>query len=160
MCSSVDKELTQDVGIGTLYPVQPTYLCLALCPSIPLYAYPYVRLAQCMSSPIRRFLILIHMYHILRVSLHEGILLSLLLYLYSITQTILVTELQYMSPKATYLPKSIPKEFADRVFAFHEKPFVWFAGQFLSYLMRPNEEVMKFISNRKKNLGITKPYVG
>ena len=65
-----------------------------------------------------------------------------------------------MSPKPIYLPQSVPREFADRIFAFHEKPFVWFAGQFLSYLMRPNNEVKEFISNKKKSLGITKPYVG
>jgi glycoprotein 6-alpha-L-fucosyltransferase len=75
-------------------------------------------------------------------------------------QIVLVTELQYMSPKPIYLPQSVPREFADRIFAFHEKPFVWFAGQFLSYLMRPNNEVKDFISNKKKSLGITKPYVG
>lgn len=58
------------------------------------------------------------------------------------------------------MPQAIPKEFADKLFAFHGHPFVWFAGQFLSYLMRPNEELKTFIAEKKKSLGIQKPFVG
>ena len=75
-------------------------------------------------------------------------------------QVVLVQDIFWMNPRPSFLPQSIPREFADRLFTFHDNPFLWFAGQFLSFLMRPNEKVKKYISDKKKSMGITKPYVG
>jgi glycoprotein 6-alpha-L-fucosyltransferase len=75
-------------------------------------------------------------------------------------QVVSLPERNRMDPKPSFLTQPIPREFADKLFTFHEDPFAWFAGHLLSYLMRPNEELKTYISTKKKSMGITKPYVG
>jgi glycoprotein 6-alpha-L-fucosyltransferase len=59
-----------------------------------------------------------------------------------------------------FMPQAIPKELADKLFTFHQHPWLWFAGQILLYLLRPNEQLKRFIADRKKALNIKKPYAG
>ena len=56
------------------------------------------------------------------------------------------------------MPQAVPKEFADKLFAFHGSPFVWFTGQFFSYMMRPNEQLKQYMAEKKKTSNIQKPY--
>ena len=56
------------------------------------------------------------------------------------------------------MPQAVPKEFTDKLFAFHGSPFLWFTGQFLSYMMRPNEQLKQYMAEKKKTLNIQKPY--
>jgi glycoprotein 6-alpha-L-fucosyltransferase len=57
------------------------------------------------------------------------------------------------------MPPAVPKEFADKLFTFHSNPFLWFVGQFLSYMMRPNEKLQQYIEKKKKDLKLPSPYV-
>ena len=79
---------------------------------------------------------------------------------YDFSQVVSVPLITSLKPRPPFLPEAIPKEFADKLLSFHGHPFVWFAGQFLTYLMRPNKELRDFIAEKKKALKIKKPYVG
>ena len=75
------------------------------------------------------------------------------------SQVVSVPIIESLNPRPPFLPQAIPSEFADKLLSFHGHPFVWFAGQFLTYLMRPNKELRDFIAEKKKALKIKKPYV-
>ena len=75
-------------------------------------------------------------------------------------QVVSVPLITSLNPRPPFLPQAIPTEFADKLLSFHGHPFVWFAGQFLTYLMRPNRELRDFIAEKQKALKIKKPYVG
>ena len=65
-----------------------------------------------------------------------------------------------LNPRPPQLPQAIPRDLADTLLAFHGHPFVWFAAQFLKYLMRPNLEFKAFYQKKKETMYIKKPYVG
>ena len=75
-------------------------------------------------------------------------------------QVVSVPIVESISPRPPQLPQAIPRDLADTLFAFHGHPFVWFAAQFLKYLMRPNSELADFYQKKKEAMGIKKPYVG
>ena len=68
--------------------------------------------------------------------------------------------IESISPRPPQLPQAIPRDLADTLLAFHGHPFVWFAAQFLKYLMRPNSELEAFYQKKREAMNIKKPYVG
>ena len=85
-----------------------------------------------------------------------GVLCCFLLYL----QVVSVPIIESISPRPPQLPQAIPRDLADMLFTFHGHPFVWFAAQFLKYLMRPNSELSAFYQKKREAMNIKKPYVG
>ena len=85
-----------------------------------------------------------------------GVLCCFLLYL----QVVSVPIIESISPRPPQLPQAIPRDLADMLFTFHGHPFVWFAAQFLKYLMRPNSELSAFYEKKREAMNIKKPYVG
>ena len=75
-------------------------------------------------------------------------------------QVVSVPLIASISPRPPQLPQAIPRDLADTLLAFHGYPFVWFAGQFLKYLMRPNLEFKAFYQKKKETMNVKKPYVG
>ena len=75
-------------------------------------------------------------------------------------QVVSVPFVSYLKDPPPFMPQAIPKELADKLFTFHQHPFLWFAGQILLYLLRPNEQLRRFIADRKKALDMKKPYAG
>ena len=65
-----------------------------------------------------------------------------------------------INKRPKFLPLSVPKELAERLGRFHGDPFVWWAGQILSYIMRYNSEFEKIVSKSKEELKFTSPCVG
>ena len=64
-----------------------------------------------------------------------------------------------INPRPPQLPQAIPRDLAFTLLAFHGQPFVWFAAQFLKYLMRPKSELKSFYQ-KKETMNVKKPYVG
>lgn len=62
--------------------------------------------------------------------------------------------------KPKYFPLSIPSEFSDELLKFHGDPFIWWAGNILSYLMRFNEEFSQTVRAKSKQLGFQNLCVG
>ena len=59
-----------------------------------------------------------------------------------------------------FLPMAVPRDLIDRLKVFHGYPFVWFIGEFLHYLMRPSEQLKKYLDERRAHLNINHPIVG
>lgn len=65
-----------------------------------------------------------------------------------------------ISGKPAFLPLSVPKEYFDVLSKFHGDPFVWWAGQTLSYLMRFNSAFKATVKTARDNLKFQNPCVG
>ncbi|KAI3383725.1 hypothetical protein SNEBB_005563 [Seison nebaliae] len=60
----------------------------------------------------------------------------------------------------SFLPLSIPSEFASIITEFHGNPFAWFASHFMNYLLRPSTWLKNRIDSKLKELGYRRPIVG
>ena len=65
-----------------------------------------------------------------------------------------------LTHRPPFMPLAVPKEFLASLERIHGAPFVWWAGQLLSYLMRFNSEFTDQVNGIKKKLGFTTPCVG
>ncbi|KAI4495709.1 hypothetical protein M0802_008332 [Mischocyttarus mexicanus] len=54
----------------------------------------------------------------------------------------------------------VPADIAERLKKLHGHPLVWWVGQVLKYLMRPQDNMQKVLDNAKEKLGFKKPIVG
>ncbi|KAK2580528.1 hypothetical protein KPH14_006259 [Odynerus spinipes] len=63
-------------------------------------------------------------------------------------------------PKPKFQPPSVPADIAERLKKLHGHPLVWWVGQVLKYLMRPQDSMQKVLDNAKDKLGFKKPIVG
>lgn len=65
-----------------------------------------------------------------------------------------------LDPKPDFLPMAIPEDLAPRLTLFHGDPPVWWIGQFLRYLTRPNKRLHDHIKSEAKILGFQRPIAG
>ncbi|XP_060584764.1 alpha-(1,6)-fucosyltransferase-like isoform X2 [Ruditapes philippinarum] len=59
-----------------------------------------------------------------------------------------------------YFPFAIPDDLADRLERVHSKPEIWWIGQFVDYLIRPNIDLKSYIHKQLDKLNIRRPIVG
>ena len=55
---------------------------------------------------------------------------------------------------------AVPADVHDTLTMFHKHPSVWWVGQLLAFLMRPNEGMKQLIDDHKKALDWGHPIVG
>lgn len=65
-----------------------------------------------------------------------------------------------VQPKPPFLPLRIPDDLAPRISRIHGDPIVWWIGQFLKYLLRPQPNIEKMFAQHKEKLGFEQPIVG
>lgn len=65
-----------------------------------------------------------------------------------------------LSPRPAYLPLSIPEDLSARITRIHGDPIVWWVGQFLKYLLRPQPNIKQMLGEYEEKLGFKKPIVG
>ena len=65
-----------------------------------------------------------------------------------------------LNPRPPQIPLAFPKDLSGKLLAFHEDPFLWWAGQLFKYLLRPNKEMEKYIRTKRNELGFKRPVVG
>ncbi|ROT71909.1 Alpha-(1,6)-fucosyltransferase [Penaeus vannamei] len=63
-------------------------------------------------------------------------------------------------PRPNYLPRSVPRDFAERLASFHGDPFAWWMGQFMKYAMRMNRGFQEAVEKLGARLGFEGPIVG
>ncbi|XP_011496269.1 PREDICTED: alpha-(1,6)-fucosyltransferase, partial [Ceratosolen solmsi marchali] len=63
-------------------------------------------------------------------------------------------------PKPIFQPPSVPADLAQRLQKIHGYPLVWWVGQVLKYLMRPNESTKILLENKKQKIKFNNPIVG
>jgi glycoprotein 6-alpha-L-fucosyltransferase len=63
-------------------------------------------------------------------------------------------------PKKDYMPMAIPADLSERLIRLHGNPFVWFTGQLMKYLLRPQGWLNEFIDQRYAESKFQTPIVG
>lgn len=62
--------------------------------------------------------------------------------------------------RPTYLPLGVPKDLVPRILQFHNNPFVWWAGEILTFLMRFSRNFEKELKETTRDIGLRRPCVG
>uniref|UniRef100_A0A1I8NTE8 Alpha-(1,6)-fucosyltransferase n=1 Tax=Stomoxys calcitrans TaxID=35570 RepID=A0A1I8NTE8_STOCA len=76
------------------------------------------------------------------------------------SQVVVLPIIDSLMPRPPYLPLSIPEDLAPRLKRLHSEPIVWWVGQFLKYLLRPQKGTKAFLETSMAKLGWKKPIVG
>lgn len=63
-------------------------------------------------------------------------------------------------PRPPYMPQAIPRDLSERLIRLHGHPFVWWLGQFLKYLIRPQPALADDIEATRQRLHFKNPIVG
>jgi glycoprotein 6-alpha-L-fucosyltransferase len=63
-------------------------------------------------------------------------------------------------PRPPFLAQTIPSSIADRLIRLHGHPYVWWLGQLLMYIVRPQPSLTEHIKQATKRLGFHGPIVG
>lgn len=65
-----------------------------------------------------------------------------------------------MHPRPDFMPLAIPQDLAPRLLRLHGDPPVWWIGQFVKYLTRPQPHLKEDMERTKKALNFKSPIVG
>lgn len=65
-----------------------------------------------------------------------------------------------LHPRPSYLPLAIPQDLSDRLMRLHGDPAVWWIGQFVKYLTRPQPQLQADLDSAKERLEFSNPIVG
>jgi glycoprotein 6-alpha-L-fucosyltransferase len=76
------------------------------------------------------------------------------------SQILHLPPIDLIHPKPNFLPQIIPNDLAERLTVLHGDPIVWWIGQILKYLLRPQESTNYRLDNYAKKLKFQKPIVG
>ncbi|XP_041468753.1 alpha-(1,6)-fucosyltransferase-like isoform X3 [Lytechinus variegatus] len=63
-------------------------------------------------------------------------------------------------PRPDWLPLAIPQDISQRLMRLHGNPIVWWMGQLVMYIQRPQPSFQKDIDKMKEAIGFTHPIVG
>lgn len=66
----------------------------------------------------------------------------------------------YLQPRPSFLPGTIPSDISDRLEKLHGEPHIWWVGQFIKYILRPQPHLQKLIDESKQKSGFEGPIVG
>lgn len=76
------------------------------------------------------------------------------------TQVINLPVIDSISPRPPYLPLAIPKDLAPRLSRLHGDPIVWWIGQILKFLLKPQNKTRQFFAKYAEKIDFQKPIVG
>uniref|UniRef100_A0A1B6CPN6 Alpha-(1,6)-fucosyltransferase n=1 Tax=Clastoptera arizonana TaxID=38151 RepID=A0A1B6CPN6_9HEMI len=76
------------------------------------------------------------------------------------TQCVMLPIIDSISPRPPFLPLSVPLDLAPRIARLHGDPIVWWIGQFLKYLLRPQPATSALLQSSLDKFGFKKPIVG
>ena len=65
-----------------------------------------------------------------------------------------------LRPRPDFMPLAIPADLAPELTTFHGDPPVWWIGQMVQYLFRPNTITKKLIDSSMERLGFKNTIVG
>ncbi|KAJ3646334.1 hypothetical protein Zmor_023926 [Zophobas morio] len=76
------------------------------------------------------------------------------------TQVLNLPIIDSLSPRPPFLPLAIPEDLAPRLTRLHGDPIVWWVGQILKYLLRPQPKTAAAIQETMTRMGFKRPIVG
>jgi glycoprotein 6-alpha-L-fucosyltransferase len=65
-----------------------------------------------------------------------------------------------MYPRKDFMPMAIPEDISERLIRLHGNPFVWFTGQLMKYLLRPQGWLSEFLEKKYAEIKFQTPIVG
>eukprot|EP00057_Strongylocentrotus_purpuratus_P015348 XP_011669822.1 PREDICTED: alpha-(1,6)-fucosyltransferase-like [Strongylocentrotus purpuratus] len=71
-----------------------------------------------------------------------------------------VADFAKTNTKPDFLPLAIPEDISERLRRVHSKPLIWWIGQIITYILKPQPQTLEFIDNKTNALGFTHPIVG
>lgn len=75
-------------------------------------------------------------------------------------QVVLLPIVDNVYPKPLFQPPSVPVDLVDKLQKIHGYPLVWWIGQVLKYLMRPNDQLQLLLDRKKNKIDFGNPIVG
>merc|ERR1719369_2311610 len=76
------------------------------------------------------------------------------------TQVVELPIVDSINPRPPFLPPAVPADLIDRISRLHGDPIVWWAAQFLMYLLRPQPHLKDMLDTTVENFNIEHPIVG
>ncbi|KAF5294269.1 hypothetical protein FQR65_LT10855 [Abscondita terminalis] len=76
------------------------------------------------------------------------------------SQVIMIPTEVSILPRPKYLPLVVPEDLASRLITVHGNPIVWWIGQIIKYIWKPQNITSSYIENKMDELQIQNPYVG
>lgn len=76
------------------------------------------------------------------------------------TQVITLPIIDSINPRPPFLPLALPEDLAPRLNIIHGDPVVWWIGQFLKYMLRPQPATSNKLNEYAKRVHFQKPIVG
>lgn len=76
------------------------------------------------------------------------------------TQVVTLPIVDSVNPRPPYLPLAIPEDLAPRLSKLHGAPAVWWIGQFIKYLLKPQPRTQQLLDKSIEKLNFRKPIVG
>lgn len=76
------------------------------------------------------------------------------------TQVLELPTIHILDPPPKQLPLAIPEDLAPRLKRLHGDPFVWWAGQFVKYVVRFQPETQAIIESNTRKVSFQRPIVG
>ena len=67
---------------------------------------------------------------------------------------------QFALESLPFRPHAFPRQISERLIRLHGDPRVWWLGQFMRYLLRPQPWLKKAIAENQKKSGFQTPCVG
>jgi glycoprotein 6-alpha-L-fucosyltransferase len=63
-------------------------------------------------------------------------------------------------PRRDFMPMAIPQDISERLIRLHGNPFVWFTGQLMKYLLRPQAWLTEYLEKKYGEIKFDTPVVG
>jgi len=63
-------------------------------------------------------------------------------------------------PRKDFMPMAIPEDLSERLIHLHGHPFVWFMGQLIKYLLRPQPWLSEFMEKKHEAIKFQTSIVG
>ncbi|XP_023326613.1 alpha-(1,6)-fucosyltransferase [Eurytemora carolleeae] len=76
------------------------------------------------------------------------------------TQIVELPIVDSVNPRPSYLPPAIPADLVNRLSRLHGDPVVWWLGQFLKYMLRPQKHLEDMLEKTVESQGFKNPVVG
>lgn len=76
------------------------------------------------------------------------------------SQIVYLPPIDSVNPKPYFLPQMIPADLAPRLTVLHGDPIVWWIGQILKYMLRPQLSTIDILDDYANKLKFQKPIVG
>uniref|UniRef100_T1HHA0 GT23 domain-containing protein n=1 Tax=Rhodnius prolixus TaxID=13249 RepID=T1HHA0_RHOPR len=74
--------------------------------------------------------------------------------------TVLLGIVDSVTPRPPFIPLVVPKDLAERIERLHGQPSVWWVGQFLKYLLRPQPATTDLLKDAANKFKFQRPIVG